>query len=99
MRARRDPPRSFEVVAPVTRLVQAVVIDALELRRPVLGQQIVPLFLPAIATVILSAIFKAPDSTALAIALHQKAWRRRIGGSGGLCRCHSDSSGGYVWAG
>ena len=36
----RDAARSFEVVGPVTRLVQAGVIDVLELRRPVLGQQV-----------------------------------------------------------
>ena len=34
------PARSFEVVGPVTRLVQALRVDILELRRPVLGEQI-----------------------------------------------------------
>ena len=36
----RDAARSFEVVGPVTRLVQALRVDILELRRPVLGEQI-----------------------------------------------------------
>jgi hypothetical protein len=39
---RRCIPRSFEVVGPVTRLVQAGVVDALELHRPVLRQRIEP---------------------------------------------------------
>ena len=35
----RDAARSFEVVGPVTRLVQALRVDILELRRPVSGSK------------------------------------------------------------
>jgi hypothetical protein len=36
----RCPARSFEVVGPIARLVQAGLIDAFELRRPVIGQEV-----------------------------------------------------------